>query len=163
MQRSGQISTDATGLRVGIASSTYHREVVEPMEIAAREAFLGSGGNAGDLLVVDAPGAFELVAISTALAARPDIDAVVALGCVIKGETSHDQWINGAISNGLAMISVRTGKPVAFGVITCESIEQAKARAGGAKGNKGEEAMTAAVSAARIIAQIEADTGAVKR
>ena len=163
MRRTDQPTTDATGLRIGIASSGYHGDVVGPMEEAARETFLAAGGHGEDLLVVPSPGAFELVATSTALAARSDIDAVVALGCVIRGETSHDQWINAAVSNGLAMISTRTGKPVAFGVITCDSLEQAMARAGGARGNKGEEAMSAAISAARIIAGIEADSGAVNR
>ena len=75
-------------------------------------------------------------------------DAVIALGCVITGETTHDQYINSAVSAALASMTVSTGVPIAFGVLTCQTMEQALARAGGAKGNKGAEAMTAAVAAA---------------
>ena len=161
MRNEGQLHIDATGLRMAVASSAYHHEVVESLESAAREVFADSGGSEEDLLVVESPGAFELVAICTALASRQDIDAVVALGCVIQGETSHDKWINGAVSNGLARISVETGKPVAFGVITCDSLAQAQARSGGAKGNKGEEAMKAAIAAVRVIRDIRKGSGAV--
>ena len=77
--------------------------------------------------------------------------AIVALGCVISGETTHDQYINHAVSQGLTSISVRTGVPVAFGLLTCASFGQAEARAGGEKGNKGAEAMAAALELARTV------------
>lgn len=149
------------GLRVGLAVSRYYREIVDPMEVAAIATFEACGGEREDILVVDAPGAFELVSISAALAERPDLDAVVTLGCVIEGDTSHDQWINSAVSQGLANISVRTGKPVAFGVLTCANRGQAEARSGGAKGNKGEEAMKAAIDAVVAIRRIRDGAGAV--
>ena len=114
---------------------------------------LEKAGNA-DLIVVDAPGAFELVALARALAMRTDMDAVVCLGCVLTGETTHDRYICDAVAHGFAEITARTGKPVAFGVLTCQTIEQAEARAGGAKGNKGAEAMSAALVAARAVARI---------
>jgi 6,7-dimethyl-8-ribityllumazine synthase len=118
---------------------------------------------------VDAPGSFELVAIAHALASRADVDAVVCLGCVITGETTHDRYICEAVANGFADITARTGKPVAFGVLTCQTVEQAVVRSGGgdgarssvgkgsnvSKGNKGEEAMHAALIAARAVERIQ--------
>ena len=148
------LATDARGLRVGIVTSRYHSEVTGQLHQGARNAFLEAGGSDDDLLLVDAPGSFELVAIAHALAARADIDAVVCLGCVLTGETTHDRYICEAVANGLADIAARSGKPVAFGVLTCQTHEQAAARAGGAKGNKGEEAMHAAVIAAQAVRRI---------
>lgn len=152
---------DASGLRIGIARSAYHADIVGSLFNGAKAVFLAAGGSEDDLLVVDAPGAFELVVMSRALAHREDVDGVVALGCVISGETSHDMWINGAVSQGLASISIATGKPVSFGVVTCDSHEQALARAGGAKGNKGDEAMAAAIAAVRAIESIRTGSGTV--
>ncbi|MCH2160460.1 MAG: 6,7-dimethyl-8-ribityllumazine synthase, partial [Phycisphaerales bacterium] len=105
MHQSDTQDSQARGLCVGLAVSRYYRDIVDSMESAAMAVFEAAGGDRGDLVVAEAPGAFELVSICTALAERPDLDAVVALGCVIKGETSHDQWINGAVSQGLASIS----------------------------------------------------------
>jgi len=146
--------SDARGLRVAIATSRYHSDVTGPMQQGARNAFLEASGREDDLVLVDAPGSFELVAIAQALASRADIDAVVCLGCILTGETTHDRYICEAVANGLAAINAATGKPVAFGVLTCQTHEQAAARAGGSKGNKGEEAMHAALIAARAVQRI---------
>ncbi|TVQ53309.1 MAG: 6,7-dimethyl-8-ribityllumazine synthase, partial [Phycisphaerales bacterium] len=97
---------------------------------------------------------FELVSIAAAIARQGQVDAIVAIGCVITGETPHDQYICSAVANGLAQISVETGIPVAFGVLTCQTMGQARNRAGGRQGNKGEEAMTAAIEAAGAVRQV---------
>lgn len=154
------LAASARGLRVGIATSRYHEGVTARLQEGAVGAFRSAGGGDGDLLLVDAPGSFELVAIAHALASRTDIDAVVCLGCVLTGETTHDQYICQAVAAGLAAITASTGKPVAFGVLTCQSIEQAQARAGGtkdipSKGNKGEEAMNAALIAAQAVGRVQ--------
>ena len=81
---------------------------------------------------------------------------MVTLGCVLTGETTHDRYICDAVANGLARLSILTGTPAAFGVLTCQTIEQARERAGGAKGNKGVEAMHATINAARTIESIRA-------
>jgi 6,7-dimethyl-8-ribityllumazine synthase len=148
------LASDARGLRVGIATSRYHHEVTGRLLDGARAAFASAGGSDDDLILVDAPGSFELVAIAHALASRADLDAVVCLGCVLTGETTHDRYICEAVANGLGAISSTTGKPVAFGVLTCQNLEQASARAGGSRGNKGEEAMQAAVIAAQAVARV---------
>lgn len=151
----------ARGLRVGIVTSVYHQSVCSALERGAVDAFTAAGGSPSDIVRVDAPGAFELVAISLAMAQRIDIDAVVALGCVLTGETSHDKFICEAVVNGLSQVSLQTGKPVAFGVLTCVTVEQARARSGGAKGNKGVEAMQAAIHAVHSIAHIRGEEGHV--
>jgi 6,7-dimethyl-8-ribityllumazine synthase len=143
--------TDASGLRIAVVISRYHEEVTKSLAAGARRKFLGSGGSVEDLLELTVPGAFELPALCSSLANNGGIDAIVALGCVITGETRHDEYISAAVANGLVQIAVDTGVPVTFGVLTVASLQQALARAGGAMGNKGEEAMAAAIDAARAI------------
>ena len=82
-------------------------------------------------------------------------DAVVAIGCVITGETTHDRYINGGVSGALAQLAIQTSTPVAFGVLTCNSMDQALARAGGDVGNKGRESMLAAIDAAHTIRSLD--------
>lgn len=141
----------AAGLRLGIASSRYHRAITEALRDGARRAFVEAGGRDEDVVEVAAPGAFELPILAAALAAREDVDVIVALGCVVRGETSHDRHINDAVAAGLQRVALDSGKPVAFGVLTTSTIEQARARAGGAVGNKGEEATRAAIATRRAL------------
>jgi 6,7-dimethyl-8-ribityllumazine synthase len=141
----------AAGLRIGIGVSRYHAPITTAMRDAAIKQFIDAGGAPDDLEIVSTPGSFELVAVCHALAARSDIDAVVAIGCVISGETTHDQYIASAVAHGLATITVQTGVPVTFGVLTCQTMAQAEARAGGDRGNKGAEGMAAAIEAAVTI------------
>lgn len=149
------LSSSAADLRIGVAVSRYHADVTEALEIGARGAFSAAGGRADALIIAEAPGSFELVAIATALARRGDLDAIVALGCIITGETTHDQYLASAIANGLASISVELTLPTAFGVLTCQTMDQARARAGGDAGNKGEEAMLAAISTANTVRSLQ--------
>ena len=155
MRPSVQSEVDASGLRVGVVTSQDHDAVTSRLLEGARECFLAAGGVDANLLCASAPGSYELIAIAHTLALRPDLDAVVCLGCVLTGETRHDEYLCEAVANGLAHICATTGKPVAFGVLTCPSIEHANARSGGAKGNKGEEAMRASIAAAQSIRAIK--------
>lgn len=140
------MSSDASGLRVAIVASAYHADVTGALRDGAVSALKARGGSGQ--IEESAPGAFELPMVAQALAARGDVDAVVALGCVLTGETSHDRYICDAVAHGLMQVALRAGIPVTFGVLTCVTIEQARARSGGAKGNKGGEAMDAAIDAA---------------
>lgn len=128
---------------VAIVVSRYNESITNALLEGARSTYLGAGGSADRLGVIEAPGAFELPVLANAAARSGLYRGVVALGCVIRGETRHDEYIAGAIAHAMADISVRTGVPVAFGVLTTENVEQARARAGGDKGNKGAEAMVA--------------------
>jgi len=134
-----------------VVVSRYNGAVTSAMLRGAIEAHGRLGGDPAALSVIDAPGAFELAAIASAAARSGVYEAVVCLGCVIKGETDHDAHIARAVAHGCVEISTRTGVPVAFGVLTTRTIEQARARAGGSKGNKGAEAMEAAIGAARAV------------
>ncbi len=149
------LTASARGLRVGVVTSAYHDAVTGALRDGALKVFRAASGDDSDLVLVDAPGSFELVAIAHALALRSDIDAVVCIGCVLAGETTHDQYICQAVAAGLSTITAQSGKPIAFGVLTCQTIEQAKARAGGAKGNKGEEAMRAVIAAAQAVQRVQ--------
>lgn len=142
--------------RVALVVSTYHGEITGVLRTGARDAFIAAGGAPDAITLIDVPGTFELPVVCAAAGRRDDIDAVVALGCVIRGETTHDQHINHAVAGALANLAVDLGKPVAFGVLTCNDLDQAHARAGGAKGNKGEEALHAALGALAAIDQARA-------
>ncbi|MEM9374084.1 MAG: 6,7-dimethyl-8-ribityllumazine synthase [Planctomycetota bacterium] len=134
---------------VAIVVSGYNESVTGAMLAGAIDAYASRGGDPEHLSIVEAPGAYELVALANAAAERHR--AVVCLGCIIKGETPHDEHIARATAIGLADVSTTTGVPVAFGVLTTHNAEQAQARAGGDKGNKGAEAMHAALDAADAV------------
>jgi len=140
--------------------SRYNDSITSVMLDGAVGAYLEAGGLDESLAILEAPGAYELVSIASAAAGSGMYESVVCLGCVIKGETDHDVHISGAVANGLVEISIKTGVPVAFGVLTTHTIEQARARAGGdvgdvgvggVGGNKGSEAMVAVLGAAGAI------------
>ncbi|MEM7755620.1 MAG: 6,7-dimethyl-8-ribityllumazine synthase [Planctomycetota bacterium] len=123
--------------------SKYHSDVTTPLREAAEAAYAARGGDASSLGLIEAPGTYELVALAAAAADCGLYDAVCCLGCVVKGQTEHAEYINQAVATGLAQISIQSGVPVAFGVITAGSAGQARDRAGGSHGNKGTEAMEA--------------------
>ena len=152
-------NTSAAGLRIGLAVSGYHAEITDAMRDAAIERFTAAGGAAEDLVIVAVPGAFELTAVCRALAAGNDLDAVVAIGCIVTGETTHDRYIASAVAHGLTLITVETGVPVAFGVLTCQSLDQARARAGGELGNKGAQAMAAAIATGQTVKTLQSGQG----
>ena len=151
-----RMNIDATGLRIGMVTSAYHEEITTRMRDAAISTFLDAGGDEDDLYEVVAPGAFELVVLADALA-RKDLDGVVVLGCVIKGDAMHDQYICNSTSQMLAHISFEHEIPVGFGLLTLFSKEQGMDRAGGEKGNKGEETMNAVIATALGLQAIEED------
>ena len=148
------LAPKAVGRRVAIVTSRYHHAITSRLEEGAVEAFIGAGGAEADLVRCSSPGAFELVAIAAALAARSDLDGVVALGCIVAGETRHDRYLAAAVAQSLADLSARHAKPVAFGVLTVNELKQARDRAGGKVGNKGREAMEATLLAAETIASM---------
>lgn len=132
-------------IRVAIIVSRYNETVTGRLRDGAVQELERVAGERGVAVVVPAPGSFELVHLAAVAAASGRYQAVVALGCLIKGETSHDRIIADAVAQGLAAVSATSLVPVAFGVLTVDSQEQAEARAGGGMGNKGIEAMAAAL------------------
>ncbi len=140
---------------VAIIVSRYNDRITSRLRDAAREAYLEHYDAPSALAIIDAPGAFELPAIASAALQTGQYAGVVCLGCVIKGETTHDAHINRAVAEALAGLSVAAGLPVGFGVLTCETPAQAEARSGGDKGNKGRETMLAVLGAIGAIRAIE--------
>ena len=140
---------------VAIIVSRYNDSITSVLREGAREAYQERYGAPDALAIIEAPGAFELPAIASAALQSGLYAGVVCLGCVIKGETTHDAHINSAVAEALASLSVATGLPVGFGLLTCLNADQARARAGGDKGNKGREAMDAVLQTLDAIRAIE--------
>ncbi|MCK4871582.1 MAG: 6,7-dimethyl-8-ribityllumazine synthase [Phycisphaerales bacterium] len=145
--------------RVAVVVSTYNAWITKPLLAGAEAEYVRRGGDQARLAVVQVPGTYELTAACRELAASGAYDAVVALGCVIRGETPHFDAICQSVTHGLTEMTLRTGVPVGFGVLTCDTAAQAEARAGGDKGNKGAEAMAAAMDTAGVLDAVRAGTG----
>jgi 6,7-dimethyl-8-ribityllumazine synthase len=129
--------------RVAVIVSRYNGSITGKLLEGARSEYRARGGEEAGLSVYEAPGAYELPALALAAAETGRYRGVVALGCLIKGETRHDRYIAEAVAHGLMQVMLQTGVPVAFGVLTVDSPKQARARSGGEHGNKGREAMAA--------------------
>src|SRR5579862_445444 len=115
----------ASGRKVAIAAARFNDFIVSSLLKGATAAWLERGGAAEDLCVARVPGAFELPVVARKLALSGRFDAVVALGCVIRGDTPHFEYVAGECARGLQLASLETGLPIAFGVLTVESLEQA--------------------------------------
>ena len=145
---------NAHGRRVAIVAARFNDFIVTSLLKGARAAWLERGGSAHDLTVVRVPGAFELPGVARKWAASGRFDAVVALGCVIRGDTPHFDYVAGEAARGLQLAGLETGVPVAFGVLTVDSLEQALERAATTAGNKGGEAMESALEMAAVMARL---------
>jgi 6,7-dimethyl-8-ribityllumazine synthase len=144
----------AEGLRFAIVVSKYNDFVTDRLLTGALSALTTAGAATGDITVVSVPGAFEIPLAAQHAGESGRFDAVVCLGCLIKGETSHFEYISSAVAHGLTEAAAATGVPMAFGVLTTNSVEEALARAVDGPGNKGHEAAIAAVRMAEVIAQL---------
>lgn len=131
---------DCKGKKVGIVVAKWNSEITYALRDGAVEALTDANISADDFEILEVPGSFELSIGAQHLAARPDLDGVICLGCVIQGETPHFTFICDAVANGITNVSLKYDKPVIFGVLTTLNVEQAKERAGGKHGNKGYEA-----------------------
>lgn len=148
---------DAKGLKIGVVTARFNSEVTEKLEQGALQALKEMGCT--NICAVRVPGAVEIpLAASTLLSSG--CDAVVALGAVIRGETDHYDYVCSSVERGCTELQLRTGKPVAFGVLTTENEEQALDRAGGRHGNKGAEAAQVAVEMVQLIRKIRQKYGA---
>lgn len=145
---------DASGLKIAVVAASWHTEVMDGLLAGAQRSL--SAHQVADALVVRVPGTFELPVVALALA-QQGYDAVVALGVVIRGGTPHFDFVCNAATDGLTRVTLDTGVPVGFGVLTCDNDEQALDRAGleGSKEDKGWEATAAALATARTLAAID--------
>ena len=155
MGRTFEGRMSGAGLRVAIAATRWNDFIVERLIAGAKDAALRHGVEESRLDLALAPGAFELPFVARKLAETGRYDAVVALGCVIRGATPHFEYVAGEAARGIAAAARETGVPIAFGVLTVDTIEQAIERAGTKAGNKGAEAMLAAIETANLARAIE--------
>lgn len=148
---------EASGMSFGVAAAVFNRTIVDAMLDGALRTFARANVEKQAITVVRVPGAWEIPAALKLLAEQRDLDGLVALGAVIRGETPHFDFVCQGCTQGCMEVGLRYGIPVGFGLLTCDSTEQASARAGGKGGNKGEEAAEAAIRMARTAILLDAD------
>jgi 6,7-dimethyl-8-ribityllumazine synthase len=142
---------DGTGLRVGVVRARWNTAIVDRLAEGVGRGLAGLGVDPGDVVDVTVPGSFELPMGARILASSGAVDAVICLGCVIRGETTHYDLVAGEAAAGIQEVQLSTGVPVAFGILTTEDEAQALARSEGAGGhNVGEDAAVVAVEMARL-------------
>ncbi|MFM1886097.1 MAG: 6,7-dimethyl-8-ribityllumazine synthase [Pseudomonadota bacterium] len=147
-------SGDAAGLKVAVIAARFNELVVGPMLQGALAAWERHGGDAARLTLVRVPGAFELPLAAKRYAQTGRFDAIVALGCVIRGDTPHFDYVAGEAARGLSAAALDTGVPVIFGVLTTETLAQAEERADPARMDKGGEAVETAIEMARLLQEL---------
>ena len=143
--------TGAAGLRFAIVYSRFNEAITASLRDGAQAALAEAGASASDVETVSVPGAFELPQAARCLGETGRFDAVVCLGCVIRGATPHFEYIASSVAHALQNASGETGVPMAFGVLTTDSWEQAEERAGAGRDNKGFEAAAAAIEMAQLV------------
>ena len=147
-------SFDGRDLRIAIVGSRFNATISGRLVEGAIDCLRRHGVSEDRMLLIWVPGAFELAATASRIAASGEADAVVCVGAVIRGETPHFDYVADSAATGLLKVGVDTGLPVSFGVLTCDTTEQAEARAGGKMGNKGFEAALAALEMANLFAAL---------
>jgi 6,7-dimethyl-8-ribityllumazine synthase len=146
----------AAGFRFAIVVSRFNSFVTDPLLAGALDALAQRGVDSKQVDVVRVPGAWEIPIAARAVAARKKHDAIICLGAVIKGDTPHFDFVAGEAARGIADASVQTGVPIAFGVLTTNTVEQAVDRAGGKSGNKGFDAAMTAIEMANLFRKLRA-------
>jgi 6,7-dimethyl-8-ribityllumazine synthase len=146
------LSDAANGLRFAVVVSRFNEVITDRLRQGALACLLDHGASPADIITVWVPGAFELPMAASQLASTSRFDAIVCLGALIRGETSHYEVLAYSTAAGIQDVALRNGLPVTFGLLTCDTAEQAAARAGGEHGNKGIAAAAAAIEMAVLFA-----------
>jgi 6,7-dimethyl-8-ribityllumazine synthase len=141
-------------LRIGIVTARFNSEITTKLETGALKKLTELQVPSRSITVVSVPGAVEITTAAKALL-KSGVDAVITLGCVIRGETTHYEMVCTAVERGCTHLQLETGKPVVFGVLTTENLDQALARVGGSHGHKGEEAAEVAVEMVNLLKAIK--------
>jgi len=145
------------GRRIGICLAGWHRDIVDELHAGAVDVLITSGVIASDIIVVECPGSYELPVAALHLIANAGVEAVLAFGVVVRGETAHFEYVSSPVAHGLMDVAVSTGVPCMFGVLTTETIEQARERCGGIHGHKGREAAQGALQLLNSLNALSAD------
>jgi 6,7-dimethyl-8-ribityllumazine synthase len=141
--------------KIGVITSEWNEVITFAMRDACLLELEKYGCDQADMISIQVPGAFELPAAAKMLLSQKSLDAIICIGCVIKGETKHDEYISHAVANGLINLSLVSGKPIIFGVLTPNDMQQALDRSGGKHGNKGIEAAHTAIKMIHLANQIK--------
>lgn len=142
---------DASGMTIGVVAARWNDHVVAPLLDGALQTLAELGASSDHVRVLRVPGAFELPVVAAEWTRGNQVDAVICIGAVIRGDTPHFEYVAGPVSSELARLSTETGVPVIFGVLTCDTDAQAMDRAGGKDGNKGSDAAKAAVEMVSVL------------
>lgn len=153
--RTIEATPPAPGMRIAVVVSRYNDFVTDRLQAGALAALRAAGIQTGNVTVIAVPGAFEITVAAQQAAATGQFDAVVCLGCLIRGATAHFEYIASAVSHGITSAATATGIPITFGVLTTNSVEEAIERAGDGPANKGWEAARAAVDMATVMTQLK--------
>jgi 6,7-dimethyl-8-ribityllumazine synthase len=145
-----------SGARFAIVASRFNDFIVDRLIGGARDALSRHGVDTARIQLVRVPGSWEIPLVCSKIAAARKVDAIVAVGCVIRGSTPHFDHVAGEVSKGIASVSLGSGMPIAFGVLTTDNIEQAIDRAGGKMGNKGWDAAVTAIEMVSLLAALDA-------
>ncbi|ADK82592.1 6,7-dimethyl-8-ribityllumazine synthase [Sediminispirochaeta smaragdinae] len=149
-------SLNATDLKIALVLGRFNSLITDQLEKGARDALVRHGADENEIISVWVPGAFEIPLVASKLAASGRFDTVICLGAVIRGATTHYDLVAAETAKGIAKVSMETGVPVIFGVLTTESIEQALERAGTKAGNHGFNAAVSAIEMANVIKEVSA-------
>jgi 6,7-dimethyl-8-ribityllumazine synthase len=144
----------AKGLKFGIVISRFNDFITGKLLDGAKDALLRHGAREDDIEIVKVPGSFEIPLVAKKMALKGTYNAIICLGTVIRGATPHFEYIAAEVSKGIASASMETGVPVAFGIITSDTIEQAVERAGTKSGNKGWDAAITAIEMAQLLKKL---------
>jgi 6,7-dimethyl-8-ribityllumazine synthase len=154
---------NAAGLHFGIVVSQFNSFITDRLLAGALDAFARSGAAAEQIEIVRVPGSFEIPLAAKKLAATGQVDAIVCVGCVLRGETSHYDYVASETARGIQLAQLDTGVPMGFCVLTCDTLEQAIDRAGLKGGNKGYEVGLGAIEMARLSRKLSAVSAAPAR
>ena len=146
---------EAKGIRIALVVARWNEQITSRLLSGAEDALLKHGGDRDTVTVVHVPGSFELPLAASRLAATGKFDAIVALGALVRGETPHFDVLAATVARGLTQAGMAAGIPVIFGVLTCDTMEQAMDRAGGKAGNKGWDAALAAIEMAGLYTRLD--------
>ena len=155
MPKELKVNMNGEGLRIGVVAARFNDAITRQLLAGALDTLARHGVRDDDVLVVWTPGSYELPLVARTLAKNGKHDAVICLGAVIRGETGHYDMVAGHASSGIGSVSLETGVPVVFGVLTTENMEQAINRAGGKSGNLGCSAAATAIETARLVQAID--------
>lgn len=140
--------------KIAIVAARFNQFIVQKLVDGAREALTSHGISEDAIDLVWVPGSFEIPAVAKRLAESKKYAAIICLGAVIKGETDHYEYVAGNAASGIAQVALNAGVPVIFGILTCQTVEQAMDRCGGKAGNKGFDAALAALEMANLLKQL---------